>query len=217
MGEIILVRHGQANSAATDEASYDQLSDLGHQQAAWLGEYVATQDWSFDRVLMGTLRRHRETAAGMGRVARDAVEDPRLNELDYFSLGEALRDVHGVPLPAPDGFARHAPQVMEAWHREDITSDGETFAAFEARVWSVLDEASKPGVHVLCVTSGGVIGMILRHLLDLNPRRMAHMMLPIYNSSFHRIHVREHGSYLAGFNAIPHLEADDRAHARTHY
>ncbi|MEO1285611.1 MAG: histidine phosphatase family protein, partial [Pseudomonadota bacterium] len=25
MAEIILVRHGQANSAATDEASYDQL------------------------------------------------------------------------------------------------------------------------------------------------------------------------------------------------
>src|SRR6056297_1588106 len=29
VAEIILVRHGQANSHATDEASYDQLSELG--------------------------------------------------------------------------------------------------------------------------------------------------------------------------------------------
>ena len=38
MGEIILVRHGQANSAANDEEGYDRLSDLGHQQAKWLGD-----------------------------------------------------------------------------------------------------------------------------------------------------------------------------------
>jgi broad specificity phosphatase PhoE len=32
MGEIILVRHGQANSTATDEAGYDRLSDLGRRR-----------------------------------------------------------------------------------------------------------------------------------------------------------------------------------------
>ena len=31
--EIILIRHGQANTGAKDEESYDQLSDTGHQQA----------------------------------------------------------------------------------------------------------------------------------------------------------------------------------------
>ena len=105
---------------------------------------------------------------------------------------------------------------MEAWHAAEIKGN-ETFAAFEDRVTSVFSEAAQPGRKVLCVTSGGVIGMCVRHLLGLDPTRMAHVLLPIFNSSIHRVHVTAHGPLLAGFNAVPHLERDDRAHARTHY
>ena len=31
MSNVMIVRHGQANSQARDEASYDQLSATGHQ------------------------------------------------------------------------------------------------------------------------------------------------------------------------------------------
>jgi broad specificity phosphatase PhoE len=214
MGEIILVRHGQANSAATDEESYDKLSDLGHQQARWLGDYLRDREAPFDKVISGSLRRHRETAAGIGY--DDPQIDPRLNEMDYFNLGQSLQDVHGVPFPGPEEFAAHVPQVMEAWHRAEIKGV-ETFASFEDRVTSVLQEAAQPGVRVLCVTSGGVIGMIIRHLLDLNPTRFAHVLLPIMNSSVHRVHVIPQGPILASFNAIPHLDQADRVHAKTHY
>lgn len=214
MGEIILVRHGQANSAATDEESYDRLSELGHQQARWLGDYLRAREGIFDKVISGSLRRHRETAAGIGY--DDPQIDPRLNEMDYFNLGRALADVHGVPFPGPEDFAAHVPQVMEAWHRAEIRGV-ETFASFEDRVTSVLQEAAQPGVRVLCITSGGVIGMIIRHLLNLDPTRMAHVLLPIMNSSLHRVHVIPQGPILAGFNAIPHLDDADRLHARTHY
>ncbi|MEM8538617.1 MAG: histidine phosphatase family protein [Pseudomonadota bacterium] len=214
MGEVILVRHGQANAAATDEESYDRLSDLGHQQARWLGDYLRDREAGFDKVIAGSLRRHRETAAGMGY--KTPQIDPRLNEMDYFNLGRALQDVHGVPFPSPDEFAAHVPQVMEAWHKAEIKGV-ETFASFENRVTSVLQEAAKPGARVLCVTSGGVIGMIIRHLLNLDPTRMAHVLLPIMNSSLHRVHVIPQGPILAGFNAVPHLDHADRAHARTHY
>ena len=214
MGEIILVRHGQANSGATDEESYDRLSALGHQQARWLGDYLRQKEASFDKIISGSLRRHRETAAGIGY--DEPLIDPRLNEMDYFNLGQALEDVHGVPFPGPDEFAGHVPQVMEAWHKAEIKGV-ETFASFEDRVTSVLQEAAEPGVRVLCVTSGGVIGMIIRHLLDLNPTRMAHVLLPIMNSSIHRVRVIPQGPILASFNAIPHLDDADRLHARTHY
>ncbi len=214
MGEIILVRHGQANSAATDEESYDRLSDLGHQQSRWLGDYLSDRERPFDKVIAGSLRRHKETAAGIGYAAPQI--DPRLNEMDYFNLGQALEDVHGVPFPGPDEFAAHVPQVMEAWHRAEIMGV-ETFASFEERVTGVLQEAAKPGARVLCVTSGGVIGMIIRHLLNLDPTRMAHVLLPILNSSLHRVHVTPQGPILAGFNAVPHLDRPDRAHAVTHY
>ncbi len=214
MGEIVLVRHGQANSDAQDEASYDRLSDLGRQQAAWLGGWFEAQGERFDSVLAGSLVRHRQTAAAMGRA--EAATDPRLNEMDYFNLGRALEEANGVPMPGPDEFAAHVPQVMEAWHRAEIQGD-ESFAAFEARVTGVLAEATQPGRRVLCVTSGGVIGMMIRHLLGLDPTRLAHVLLPILNTSIHRILVTPHGPILAGYNAVPHLDTADRAHARTHY
>jgi len=214
MGEIYLVRHGQANSAATDEESYDRLSDLGAEQAAWLGDYLRSFDEPFDRVLSGTLRRHQATAAAMQFQPDDL--DARLNELDYFNLSKALEDAHGVPQPDANGFPAHVPLVMDAWHKAEIKGQ-ETFAEFESRVASVLQEAQQPGRRILCVTSGGVIGMVLRHLLALDPKRMAHILLPIFNTSVTRVAVRPEGAILAGFNGTPHLDPPDRQYARTHY
>ncbi|SLN43702.1 histidine phosphatase family protein [Roseisalinus antarcticus] len=215
MGEIILVRHGQANSAARDEASYDRLSDLGHAQAAALGDWMRDRGMVFDKVLAGTLNRHRSTAEAMG-YGDVAIADARLNEMDYFNLGLALAQSQGVPMPAPEDFPGHVAKVMEAWHAAEIRGN-ESFAEFEARIAAVLEEASEPGRKVLCVTSGGVIGMVLRHLLLLDPTRLANVLLPIWNTSIHRVHVRPHGTILAGFNAIPHLEQADRDHLRTHF
>lgn len=213
MGEIILVRHGQANSAAKDEASYDQLSDLGHIQAQWLGDWLRLHEYRFDHVLSGTLRRHRETVAGMEFAAE---EDARLNEIEYFTLADALRVHDGTPHPAPDEFGDHLPKVMIAWAEARIEGS-ETYARFEARVAEMLAEAAMPGRNILCVTSGGVIGMFLRHLLKLDIERMSAVMLPIFNTSLHRIRVLPTRTILAGYNATPHLDPPDRAYARTHY
>lgn len=213
MGEIILVRHGQANSHATTEEDYDRLSALGHQQAAWLGDWFRQMGYGFDHIVSGTMRRHRETVAGLGLTAD---EDPRLNEIDYYTLSDALYRVKGEPLPTGDTFAVHMPKVLAAWKAAEIAG-AEPYHAFEDRVATLLADAAQPGRTVLCVTSGGVIGMVLRHVLDLDILKMSHVMLPIFNSSIHRLHVRDGQTYLAGYNAIPHLDAPDRAAARTHY
>lgn len=213
MGDIILVRHGQANSHAQTEEDYDRLSRLGHEQARLLGDWMREHDYLFDHVVSGTLRRHRETVAGMGF---EADEDARLNEIDYYRLSQAMHETKGVPLPGPDDFADHMPRVFEAWHRAEIQG-AETYQAFEERVGALLTEAAIPGRQLLCVTSGGVIGMVLRHLLDLDLLRLSRVMLPIYNTSIHRVHVSRVGPILAGFNGIPHLEMPDRANARTFY
>lgn len=213
MGEITLVRHGQANSAATTEEDYDHLSELGHTQSKWLGEWFAAHGHEFDHVLSGTLQRHRETVAGIGVAAE---EDARLNEIDYYNLSDALHRVKGEPLPTGDTFASHMPKVFAAWSAAEIIGN-ETYQAFETRVAEMLAEAAQPGRRILCVTSGGVIGMMLRQILDLDMMKMSRIMLPIWNSSLHRLHVRNGETYLAGYNAIPHLDPPDRAHARTHY
>ena len=213
MGEIVLVRHGQANSHATNEADYDRLSDLGHDQAKWLGAWMRDHTYEFDHVVSGTLRRHRETVAGMGF---EADEDARLNELDYFKLTDDLLRLTGEPMPTGEEFADHMPKVFAAWQKAEI--DGaEPYQAFEERVGALLAEAAIPGRKVLCVTSGGVIGMVLRHVLDLDLMKMSRVMLPIWNTSVHRLHVRGNEPILAGFNAIPHLDRPDREGARTYY
>ena len=216
MGEVILIRHGQANSDAQDEESYDKLSDLGHVQAAWLGGWFRDHGEAFDHVICGTLRRHRETAHSMGFQPDAMTFDARFDELDYFNLAHALHATHGIPLPGPEEFAAHAPKVMEAWHRAEIMGR-ESFAAFEGRVTEALLDAGEEGRRVLCVTSGGVIGMVVRHLLRLDPTRMAHVLLPIRNSSIHRVEIRNGQMLLQVFNATPHLDTPERAHARTTY
>lgn len=212
MGEIVMVRHGQANSGANSEEEYDRLSELGHRQAGWLGEWLEGHDPGFDLVLSGTMRRHRETAAGMGLTP--SREDKRLNELDYFALARDIEITHGLAPPGPQDFAEHVPQTFAAWHDAEITG-AEPFAEFEGRVRDVLAEAAEPGRRVICVTSGGVIAMALRLALGLDAQRLAQVLLPIYNSSLHRFRVLDSGTFLASFNAIPHLDPPERESART--
>ena len=213
MGEIVMVRHGQANSGAETEADYDRLSELGHVQARWLGDWLEAHEPPFDRAIRGTMRRHRETAEGLGHAGAEA--DARLNELDYFALARDRMVHHGVAPPArPEDFVTHLPETFAAWERAEIAGT-EPFAEFEARIGTVLAEAAEPGKRLLCVTSGGVIAMALRLSLGLDIARLAQVLLPIHNASLHRFQVRDSGIFLSGFNAIPHLDGADRAHART--
>ncbi|PHQ84623.1 MAG: histidine phosphatase family protein [Thalassobium sp.] len=214
MGELYLVRHGQANTGATSEAEYDRLSDLGHRQAGLLGDWLRAHEDGFDLTLTGAMRRHRETAAGMGLLPD--IEDARLNEMDYFALARDIEITHGVAPPnSQDDFADHIPQTLAAWHAATINGT-EPFALFESRIFDALAAAAKPGKRVICVTSGGVIAMVMRQALGLGPAQMAHVLLPIWNSSLHRFRIREDGTYLVSFNTIPHLDAPEHASARSH-
>ena len=56
MSHITLIRHGQANSGAQDEAGYDALSELGARQAAWLGDY-----WEQTRERFDALQEERQS------------------------------------------------------------------------------------------------------------------------------------------------------------
>ena len=215
MTEIVLVRHGQANSAATDEASYDRLSDLGRQQARWLGAHIAATSPHFDHVVTGTLSRQADTAREMGYTP--AAQDARLNELTYFDLAQALEAEHGIPAPTDaTQFARHLPEVIAYWAEDRLRGAPETFQQFQTRVSSLIEELCTGHGRVLVVTSGGVIGMVMRHVLALDNTGMARVMLQTMNSSVHRLSYVHDQLMLATFNATPHLDAPDRAHARTY-
>ena len=102
MSSVHLVRHGQASFGADD---YDRLSELGWKQSRRLGEYWQERGQVFDRVIMGTLRRHDETwqgiAQGLGLKEADwpVQRTPSLNEYDSAAV---IATVHPGPLPKPD-------------------------------------------------------------------------------------------------------------------
>lgn len=218
MPHITLVRHGQANTGATDEISYDRLSDLGHQQAKWLGEYIDNSGEIFSRVYAGTLHRQVDTARSMGAEKHgEIIQDERLNELHYFTMSQLMVAQHGLALPdTREGYALHMPRVFAAWQAGEIENVPETYDDFATRVSDVISEIAASSGRALVVTSGGVIGTIIRQTLNLDNTAWSHICLAIMNSSAHRLHVLHGRPTLAHFNSIAHLETPDRQFAKTH-
>lgn len=218
MSFVTLVRHGQANSAARDEEDYDRLSDLGWQQARWLGGYFDQSGERFARVYSGTLRRHVETANGIGHASEDDItRDPRLNEMAYFNMAQALQVQHDIPIPqAREAFIDHLPVLLRHWQEDRLADIPESFADFETRVKAALDEIAAGEGPALVVTSGGLIGMAMRIVMGLDIPAMAHLCLAIENTSVHRVQPLPSGLAMTQFNAIPHLDTPDRRHARSH-
>ena len=62
MGQILLVRHGQASFGAED---YDVLSETGWAQGRLLGAWLAERGTVPTALVRGDMRRHRETLEAM--------------------------------------------------------------------------------------------------------------------------------------------------------
>lgn len=216
MSTITMVRHGQANTDARDEADYDRLSDLGHRQADWLGDYLRSTGEAVTRIYSGTLTRHRQTAQSMGYTS-DIIVDHRLNELEFFNMAQAFEAEHGVPVPQTrEDFAIYMPRLFEAWRTGQIKQVSETFDAFEIRVREALADIASGQGPALVVTSGGLIAMAVRQAMGLDMDAFARTALAIMNTSIHRLHPISGRLSLTQFNAVPHLAHPDRQFAQTH-
>jgi broad specificity phosphatase PhoE len=213
MSEVVLVRHAQASFGTGD---YDRLSELGHEQAEWLGLWLRAHDLRFDTVVRGTHRRHAETAARLHGIGPDAEIDARFDEFHHEAIERAYQRLTGTPeARSREEYLSVYPAIIARWAAGEI-GDSESFAAFEARVMAALDAAASPDRMTLVVTSGGVIGVILRRVLGLSDDATADVMLAIRNASIHRLAFEGGRLRLSLFNAHPHLDPADRAHARTY-
>ncbi len=215
MAEIVMVRHGQAAFASDD---YDRLTDIGWEQARLLGEYFRVLDQSFDAVFTGTMRRHRETLAGVrdvyagavpAREMPDAQALPGLNEYDFHSLIEAyLTGVkQQIDMRDARSFYRTLRLALLAWSRDELVGVAETWAEFEARVHNTLATlAAVPG-RVLVISSGGPLSALLRVVLKLDVETMVNLNLQAKNSGITRYFTKGEQFNLNMFNAVPHLES----------
>jgi len=218
MSNLTLIRHGQANTHARDEANYDALSDLGRQQASWLGQHIRDSGEHYERIYCGTLIRHRQTAEEMATCASDRIiVDDRLNEMEFFTLANLLQDQQDIAIPTErEGFVAYLPMLMSKWRAGEIANAPESYQDFENRATSIVAEIFQGRGPALAVTSGGFIAMALRGVLKLETEGFSRLALAIMNSSVHRLHHVGEGLMMTQFNAVPHLDRSDRQFAQTH-
>ena len=222
MSILFLVRHAQASFGQDD---YDKLSDLGHRQSEWLGEYFAARNILFDRVVTGAMTRHRETLdginKGMRQTANGVQEHAGWNEFDFMTLIELFMEQHPDTRPAPDASRREWYGILKksllAWSEDTIDRTGtamESWSDFRSRVTRALEQiqADSDGSDhkVLVVSSGGSISAALQQVLDLPAASMVQLNLQTRNTGLHSCVFNAHSISLSSFNNTPHLDTRER-------
>ena len=216
MGNLYLVRHGQASFGAAD---YDNLSELGHRQSVRLGEYFAGKGLQFDAVITGTLKRHAQTWAGIAQGAgltHQPLEWPGLNEYDSEAV---IKAIHPTPLEKPDTpeMVRHHFRLLRdgltQWMNGVVSPQGmPSYDDFVRGVTSALEHVRKSHTgNVLIVSSGGPISTAVGHVLGTTPETTIELNLRIRNSSVTELAYTPKRHMLVTYNTLPHL--DDAAHA----
>jgi len=212
--ELWLVRHGQASFDSDD---YDRLTDLGWQQARWLGGHFASLGISFARVASGTLRRQQETAQAISESLGATPEViPGFEEYnaDVLMRNAGYQD-RDRSLPRREHFRRLRGVLLD-W-ADGKVEGAETWTAFNTRVQNGVTEAISDGEgRVLVASSGGAIALALSQLMNLPPAQMIDFNLQARNTGISRLVFAKDRVYVNMINAVPHLERPDRIHAETY-
>ena len=221
MGQLTLVRHGQASFGADD---YDQLSELGQRQSIRLGAYWKqtsehTPDTlSFDAVLIGSLKRHRQTWEGIAQGASLQMTPevwPELNEYDSHAL---IATVHPEPLAKPDTpemYKHHfrlLRTALQKWMAGETQPKGmPSYDVFVQGIQAVLTHVrSNYKGRVLLVSSGGPISTAVGQVLGAPADTTIELNLRIRNTALTEFIYTPSRHMLLSYNNLPHL--DDSAH-----
>lgn len=233
MGQVYLVRHGQASFGAAD---YDQLSELGVEQSRLLGAWFAQCGLRFDRVVIGGLKRHRQTAAACLGAMPDAppaetwLDDPQLEEYDHVEMlhrsrPELAERAAMARFLAASGDPRRTfqqlfEQAMARWMAGDFDHEyRESWPSFRGRcvgaLQRVLADAGRAQRAVI-FTSGGPIAAITQELLDLSDQRTAQLNWSLVNSAVTKLLHSGERVTLSTLNTYAHLEVTGRADTITY-
>lgn len=224
---LLLIRHGQASFGSAD---YDRLSERGHAQCARLGEWLARTGHRFPRVLIGGMRRHRQSldalAASYDTALPEAEIDTDLDEFDHHSVIETFLATHpDRPGTLAAAAAQQDPralylmirEALRRWSRGELDGVTETWADFQQRVRRASHrlQAMASEAPVLVMTSGGVIAQLVQAAMDMPDHRAVELNLSIRNSAISELQPEDQGLRLLSWNGVPHLA--DARDLWTHY
>ncbi|PUE32020.1 histidine phosphatase family protein [Limnohabitans sp. Jir61] len=211
MGQLFLVRHGQASLGATD---YDQLSPLGDQQSRRLGEHWKAQGLTFDAVVTGAMKRHSQTLTGIQQgmgTQHEALIWPGLNEYDADAIIRTILPGELVKPTTPEGYKQHFRLLRDGltqWMTGVVSPQGmPSYTEFVKGVTSALDHirANCDG-NVLLVSSGGPIATAVAHVLRTSPENSIELNMRLRNSAVSEFSFNPKRHSLISFNGLAHLE-----------
>jgi broad specificity phosphatase PhoE len=227
MGQILLVRHAQAQFGADD---YDRLSGVGREQAMLLGEWFARGRRRLDAAITGSLRRHRETAeACLERVPEELRprgawrSDSGFDEYDADHVvlrhrtdladAAALR-AHVRASDNPRRAFQHLfVAAMTRWMGGEHDADyREPWRAFQERCAEALKRVvaeARPSARIVVFTSGGPIAAVCQHLLGLTPQRTLDVNSVLVNCATTGLLYQPGQVSLSFMNNYSHLENGD--------
>jgi len=220
MGEIYLVRHGQASFGDPD---YDQLSELGFKQSRRLGRWFAETGHRFDLAVTGTQRRHIQTAEICLATLQSPVlqmADPDLNEYDHremlalhdnrLATPEAIRAVINVNPNPRRAFQDLFAAAFARWMRSNREDEyAESFGGFRRRCLEALDRliaASSRSARIIVFTSGGPIAVIVQRVLGLADERVGALNFSLVNAAVTTLRFRPWELSLLTLNNFQHLQ-----------
>jgi broad specificity phosphatase PhoE len=211
MGKIYLVRHGQASLGAEN---YDQLSSLGVQQSARLGEYFRSCGTTFEAAYSGTLLRQQQTLShilqGLALPQLHCTSNPALNEYDSHSI---IRGVHSGVIPSPktpEGYKEYFRLLrlgLLSWMTKQSEPENvPPFTIFSDGIVRLLKNVQAEHTQsVLIVSSGGPISTALAYLLGMSDAGRIELNLRLRNSSISELHFNPKAISVISFNSLHHL------------
>lgn len=230
MSTITYIRHGQASLFKED---YDNLSELGWQQAELLGQYMAEHNFQVDQIFVGPLKRHAQTLEGIRKgfaskgtlptnpVILEGLKEHKLPEIlravkpALIETNEEIKAMAAVSTPTEKEKIKEHFRMFEKvflmWANEeidDLYSGYHTFKEFRATALAALEKIkseTKKGESTIVVTSGGPVGASVGDTLLLSIKKMCEISWEVYNASMTSYKLTKNNFRLTEFNAIPHL------------
>ena len=216
MGTLYLVRHGQASFGADD---YDMLSPMGQQQSMRLGEYFKHKGITFNAALTGTLKRQRQTFAGICTGLGVELKATPWTGLNEYNGEAVIATIHPEKLPKPNSpelYRNHfrlLKKGLAPWMAGLTSPVGmPSYIDFVAGVTTALDHIrTNLEGNVLLVSSGGPIATAVGHVLGTSPATTIELNLRIRNASVTEFAFTPKRHMLVTYNTLPHLDAPEYA------
>ncbi|MEO0368409.1 MAG: histidine phosphatase family protein [Pseudomonadota bacterium] len=224
MATLYLIRHGQASFG---QQNYDQLSDVGLEQASIVGRALAQRLEGFDHVVSGTMHRHHQTADNclmqLNKQADARTEHGGWNEYDHDDILRGLGENFQTPdaINAYLATQENPKQVFEKafndsvnrWMSGEYDNYNETWTEFKTRIQAALTESverARSGVKETAVfTSGGVISVVAQSLLGVPSEKMMQMNWTLMNCGITKVVVTKDRVFIASLNEHVHFESTD--------